>query len=469
MTDGQPPAADAGTPHNRNAELPARVLKRIRAQEQAAEILIGWVQLGVVVFFGVLYFFAPRAEGSSGFNFVPYGLSAYLIFTLVRSLVVHRAVAPRWFLVLSIIIDVSLLVALIFSFHIQYGQHPSFYLKAPTLLYFFLFIVLRALRFDPFYVLITGIAATLGWIMLLGYALFSDMNGMHVTRNYVEYLTSNAILIGAELDKLLIFIAVTAILTVALHRGRSLLVAAIREHSAVEQLRRFFPPEIATSIADSDEAVQVGEGALRQAAILVLDIEGFTAIAARHDPQGALKLLARFQEHVVPAITGCNGRIDKFLGDGILATFGAISPSPTYAADALHAAGAIEAALGQCNRQLRKEGWSERLSVRIGIACGKVIVGVVGVAARLEYTVIGDAVNLAAKLEAANKVEKTTALTTETCLDLARAQGFADAPFLERRPAHAIAGSAVPVDLVVLSAPPRAGRVATDPINNNEK
>ncbi len=435
---------------DRKISLPTRVRTRIRKQERDAEILIGWVQLGVVLFFGVLYLIAPRAEGSQGFNFVPYGLGAYFMFTMFRLWLAHLTIVPGWFLVLSIIIDVALLVALIFSFHIQYDQHPAFYLKAPTLLYFFLFIVLRALRFDPGYVLVTGIAATLGWLALAGYAIFADMGGMRITRNFVEYMTSNAILVGAELDKLLIFVAVTAVLTVALRRGRNLLIEAVREQSAAEELKRFFAPEIAATIAESDDAVKVGEGTSRTAAVLMIDIAGFTKIAARHDPQEVVRLLARFQNHVVPAIQKCNGRIDKFLGDGILATFGAVSPSDTYAADSLRAAAAIKTALEECNQALSEDGWPVRLSVRIGIACGEVIVGVVGVDERLEFTVIGDAVNLAAKLEAANKVEATTALTTEACLSAARRQGLAANESFATRPATAVAGFAHPVDLVVI-------------------
>ncbi|MCC2112908.1 MAG: adenylate/guanylate cyclase domain-containing protein [Hyphomicrobiales bacterium] len=450
MSDQQASALPANGPSKRKPDLPARVRLRIQEQERAAEILIGWVQLGVVVFFGLLYSLAPRAEGSAGFNFVPYGLGAYFIFTVLRLMIAHRAVAPPWFLVLSIVIDIALLVALIFSFHIQYNQHPAFYLKAPTLLYFFLFIVLRALRFDPRYVLVTGIAATLGWLGLAGYAVFADMDGMRITRNFVEYMTSDAILIGAELDKLLIFVAVTAVLTVALRRGRNLLIEAVREHSAAEELKRFFAPEIAATIAESDDAVQVGEGTSRTAAVLMIDIAGFTKIAARHDPQDVVRLLARFQNYVVPAIQKCNGRIDKFLGDGILATFGAVSPSNTYAADSLRAAAAIKSALTDCNRALADDGSSIRLQVRIGIACGEVIVGVVGVDDRLEFTVIGDAVNLAAKLEAANKVEATTALTTQTCLTAALGQGFVMETPLETRPTTTVAGFAHEVDLVVI-------------------
>ncbi len=200
--------------------IPARVRAEIAEREAAAERLIGWVQLGVVVFFATLYSIAPRAEGGFGFNFVPITLAAYFLFTVLRVALSYRITLPRWYLIVSIIVDVALLCGLIFSFHIQYNQHPAFYLKAPTLMYVFIFIGLRALRFDPRFVLITGIIAVIGWLALVAYALLGDMGRMHITRNYVEYLTSNAILIGAELDKTIIILGVTAILSFALYRGR---------------------------------------------------------------------------------------------------------------------------------------------------------------------------------------------------------------------------------------------------------
>ncbi|OYZ94953.1 MAG: adenylate cyclase, partial [Rhizobiales bacterium 17-65-6] len=114
--------------------VPARVQSEINRREAAAERLIGWVQLALVLFFATLYSIAPRAEGGSGSNFVPMTLAAYFLFTLFRLILSYRIILPAWFLVLSIIVDVALLCGLIFSFHIQYAQPAAFYLKAPTMI-----------------------------------------------------------------------------------------------------------------------------------------------------------------------------------------------------------------------------------------------------------------------------------------------------------------------------------------------
>lgn len=417
------------TDHNKGpVRLPARVRAEILVQEAQAERLIGWVQLAVVVFFAGLYALAPRAEGGSGENFVPMTLAAYFLFTVLRLVLSYRITLPRWYLIVSIVVDVMLLCGLIFSFHIQYAQHPAFSLKAPTLMYLFLFISLRALRFDPQFVVLSGLIGAAGWLAMLGYAILADMGAMHITRNYVEYLNSNAILIGAEVDKVLTILGVTAILSIALVRGRRLLFDAIEGNAAANDLRQFFSPEVAQTITGSDHLPSAGRGETRRAAILFIDVRAFTTSAESLPPEAVMQVLTRYQDIAVPIIRSQGGRIDKFLGDGILATFGAVQPNETYAADALRAALAVVAAVDAAADEFREIGWTGPFQIGAGVATGTVVVGVVGAKGRFEYTVIGNAVNRAAKLEAANKALGVRVLTDGDTLDQARAQGFAGTP-----------------------------------------
>ncbi|MBB4305085.1 adenylate cyclase [Rhodobium orientis] len=446
--------------------MPERVAEDIGRREAQAERLIGWAQLSAVVFFSMLYAIAPRAEGATGFNFVPFALAGYFVFTVLRLWLSYRFMLPAWFLFLSIVVDVALLMALIFSFHIQYMQHPSFYLKAPTILYVFLFVSLRALRFDPRFVLTAGSVAAIGWVCLVAYAVFTDMGEMKITRNYVEYLTSNAILIGAEMDKIIAILGVTGILGVALLRARGLLFSAVRGSAAARDLSRYFAPEVARSITDADRELMIGEGVLREAAVLVVDIRTFTPTSARLQPNAVMRVLARYQAVVVPAIEAHGGRVDKFLGDGVLATFGAVEPSKTHAAGALAAAIAVLAAVDAEAGAFAAEGWPGPFRIGCAVTAGSVTVGIVGVHDRREHTVIGDPVNLAAKLETANKTEGTRGLTTTAVLDLARAQGFSDAAFGtvggEVRKGRQVPGVTDPLDLVVI-APEAMAPVASDP------
>ena len=216
---------------------------------------------------------------------------------------------------------------LIWSFQIQYDQPASFYLKAPTLLYVFIFIALRALLFEARFVLLAGLFSALGWLALVFYVVSIDPQDNMITRDYVAYMTSNTILLGAEFDRVISILMVTGILCVALVKARKLLERSVIEATAAADLARFLSPAIASKITDSHQQIRPGQGEAREAAILNVDIRGFTAMANDMDPSDLIQLLHEYEWRMVPIIQGHGGNIDKFLGDGILATFGAVLPS----------------------------------------------------------------------------------------------------------------------------------------------
>lgn len=424
--------------------LPERVRQAIRRQQDESEMLIGWLQLAVGLTFATLYLVSPKA--GTGFDLVPWTLSIYLGLTVVRLVWGRRVRLPDWSLAGSVVFDMALLMILIWSFHLKYGQPPSFYLKAPTLLYVFIFIALRALRFEVRFVLLAGLVAALSWGALILFAL-ADAGQTVITRDYVTYLTSNSVLIGGEIDKILSILAVTAILGFALHRARRLLVRAVVEQTAAHDLSRFFAPEIAAKITASEQKIRPGTAEPRDAAILNLDLRGFTHYAAEANPDSVMMLLSEYQALMVPVIRKHGGRVDKFLGDGVLATFGAVQSSQTYAADGLRA---LDELMVEARRWAESCRLAGRFCPRVNgaLATGRVLFGAVGDDQRLEYTVIGEAVNLSAKLEKANKDLETSALCDRVTYELARTQGYAAPDSKTALPAVAVSGLARPIDLV---------------------
>ena len=196
--------------------VPQRVQDDIWRQQDRSEQIISFVQLTIVLIFGALFIIAPRPfEGEFGFELAPWALGLYLVFTVVRLVASYRIRLPGWFLTFSVVADMALLMVLIWSFHRTYQQPPSFYLKAPTLLYVFIFIALRALRFDARYVLLAGGTAIIGWAILMIYAAVFDPAGMSITHDYIRYMTGNAILLGAEFDKLITIAVVTLVISLS--------------------------------------------------------------------------------------------------------------------------------------------------------------------------------------------------------------------------------------------------------------
>ena len=430
--------------------LPQRVAQGITEQQDASERLIGWIQLAVVTTFGTLYLIAPKTfEADARIVPVPYALAAYLAFTLLRLFLAYRTRLPGWLLMLSVMVDMALLMGLIWSFHIQYNQPPSFYLKAPVLLYVFIFIGLRTLRFEARYVVLAGVVGAIGWLFMIGYVLFSQPLDPMITRDYVQYLTSNSVLLGAEFNKIFTILIVTLILALAIYRARVLLVRSIVEEAAARDLSRFFDPEIAERIKGSDHEIKAGEGDARDAAILTTDIRGFTKFASTVSAREVIAILTDYQAKVVPVIQRHGGSVDKFLGDGVLATFGAALPSDGYAADALRAADEILDVADEWAAERARKG-QHPLTVNVSVTTGRIVFGAIGDASRLEYTAIGDAVNLAAKLDKHSKIEKCRGLTTAETLMLAQAQGYAPTGPRNIRKNRKIEGISEPVDLCVL-------------------
>lgn len=447
---GQRPLARLFSRDVDRLQLPRRVREQIQRQEDQTERLIGWLQLGIVLLFGALYLISPKtAPTGGGVQPVPVALGVYLALTLVRIAWAYGGRLPGWAVALSSVADMALLMALIWSFHLQYGQPPSFYLKAPTLLYVFIFIALRALRFDARFVVWSGLVAATGWLLMVGYVIFSNPQDSMVTRNYVEYLTSNAILLGAEFDKIISILVVAIVLGVALTRGRNLLVRSVSEGIAAQELSRFFAPQIAQRIKGAEQAIEAGSAEICEAAILNLDLRGFTRLAETESPQAVLAILGEYQARVVPIVQAHGGSIDKYLGDGIMASFGATQRSEAYAADALRA---LEAVLEEAERWRaeREAAGAPAPRVNGAVATGPVLFGAVGTEKRLEITVIGDAVNLSAKLEKHNKTTGSAGLATAEAYALACRQGFAPRPGHRRLAGERVAGVGQPLDLVQL-------------------
>jgi adenylate cyclase len=392
--------------------LPDRLRKSIQDQQERSEILISVIQLAIVFTFGLLYSIAPKTfTQDADFAPVPWVLALYLVFSLIRLGLAVKRKLPDWMLYLSSVADIVLLMGLIWSFHLQYEQPPSFYLKAPTLLYLFIFISIRALHFDPRFVISTGLSAATGWVLMVVYVLLNDPASNMITRDYIEYMTSNSVLIGAEFDKIVSILMVTGVLALALHRARGLLIESIIEGSAARDLSRFVPQEVAQKVIQSEEGAITGKGEVSECTILFTDIEGFTAISETLTPEELIEALNRYFSLIAGPISQFGGVISQFQGDAVLATFNVPKPDSNHASNAVRAALEIQTVLDGV-----QFGEGISFNTRVGINTGSVVGGLVGSGDRVGYTVHGDNVNLTARLEQLNKDYGTRIIVSESTL-----------------------------------------------------
>ncbi|PZU82407.1 MAG: adenylate/guanylate cyclase domain-containing protein [Shinella sp.] len=184
---------------------------------------------------------------------------------------------------------------------------------------------------------------------------------------------------------------------VVMYRSRSLLRRARREAYATSELSRFLPPEIVPLVTESDEWRQ---GRKQVVAILFVDIRNSTHMAEGLDPKAMSKLIRSFRSIVQRASRAHGGVIDKFVGDGAMVLFGVPQPSENDAARGLDCAREILRLIEERNASVEA---ADRFSVGIGVHRGKVYCGIVGDDERREFTVIGDAVNVASRIEQATK------------------------------------------------------------------
>jgi adenylate cyclase len=212
---------------------------------------------------------------------------------------------------------------------------------------------------------------------------------------------------------------VTAILAVAIARARRLLVDSVVEGSAARELSKFVPDEVARQAKAGEQQMEAGQGEVREATILFTDIEGFTTISETMTPTELIATLNDYFAVVTKPIIEHGGVINQFQGDAILATFNIPEVLPDHAAEALRAALAIQAELRN-----RRFGGGVVLRSRVGINSGEIVGGLVGTGDRLGYTVHGDEVNLAARLEQMNKDYGTRIIVSERARELAGRSEF---------------------------------------------
>jgi adenylate cyclase len=197
-------------------------------------------------------------------------------------------------------------------------------------------------------------------------------------------------------DDLELISAVAAQTAIAVENARAHERLA-REEVARANYSRFLPEYVVKQMLDNPESFKLG-GVNQTITILFADIRGFTRISEHSPPERIVGLLNRYFSAMTDIIFAHGGTLDKYLGDGLMALFGAPTATPEDANNALNAAVAMQRRILGINMELHAEGFPE-LGVGIGLHSGEVTVGYIGSERRSEYTAIGDTVNTAARLE----------------------------------------------------------------------
>jgi adenylate cyclase len=245
--------------------------------------------------------------------------------------------------------------------------------------------------------------------------------------------------------RLVMFVAAGAILVVAAARMRSLLQRAIDETRRRANLTRYLPAEIAGQLAERGLAA-LCEGRRQAVAVMFVDIRGFTRRAETMDPAATSRLLTGFRRFVVATATRHEGVVDKFMGDSAMLVFGLPAPRSDDALRALKCARALLAGVPGTWPGIPDDCGSEAIEIGIGLHAGDAFCGAIGDEARLEFSVLGDTVNIAARLEQETKAVGLQLVVSRNLL--AAAGEGADGPQWRPLGSRALRGRARPVDLL---------------------
>lgn len=220
-------------------------------------------------------------------------------------------------------------------------------------------------------------------------ALFGDNTVL------AKFMDPTSFMFHLRLQEVVVFVIVAVILGFSVRRFNALLMnnASLTRERA--NLSRYFSPNVVDQLSQNDKPLK--QVRRQDVAVLFIDIIGFTRMAARLDALKVIELLRGFHGRMEHEVFRHHGTLDKYLGDGLMATFGTPMAGPQDATNALACARAMTTVLEQWNRDRRRLGEVE-IQVGIGIHFGETVLGDIG-ANRLEYAVIGTAVNIAARLE----------------------------------------------------------------------
>lgn len=254
------------------------------------------------------------------------------------------------------------------------------------------------------------LAAAMTLTVLYGQRLVLVLSGLLAGLALHLGLTALAFVSGWLMEPVLP--AAVLVLAFGLTTAFSYATAGRQKAALRAMFSRYMSPEVLQHLLDHPEKVRLG-GERRHLTLFFSDLAGFTTISEGLTPERLVQLLNDYLSAMTDIILAEQGTVDKFEGDAIMAFWGAPLPQADHALRACRAALAQQAVLVDLNRQFAAQGWPP-LACRIGLHTGEAVVGNLGSRKRFDYTVIGDTVNLASRLEGLNKFYGTNILASET-------------------------------------------------------
>jgi adenylate cyclase len=407
----------------------ARLEEAFAAEEDRGLVLGTRVRLVVVAVIAAWTLAENRQPGGSYYFWLAmlFGITGVAPLTLRR-----LGVLGRWPLYVFPALDVALFTAAVLIPNpLDPAPVPApVRLRFGNELYLFFFMLMSLFTYSPGVVLCTGVVAAAAWAVGTMWILrlpgsFSVLSAEDWRRLpsgrlmdvFLDPRFVNLSLLGRQVLLLLVF---AGGLAVVVERSRRLVRRQVAAERARVNLQRYFSPNRVEELAASDTPLH--ETREQSVAVLFVDLVGFTAWGERATPDEVIALLREFHARMVAAVFAHGGTVDKYLGDGLMVTFGTPHPGERDARRALGCARAMLAAMTAWNAERAARGEVE-MRIGVGVHHGPVVLGDIGDQRHLEFAVVGDTVNVASRLQELTRVHASPLLVSDALVEAVRAEG----------------------------------------------
>lgn len=289
--------------------------------------------------------------------------------------------------------------------------------------YFFVLLAAATLAYSWRTVVTIGLWTALSWLIAAGAvaALGTEIPAVSgavaaALAGYprlAAFLDPNALMIEFRVEEAIVFFLVAAILALKSRRSNQLLFDQAELAAERANLSRYFPPTLVDELAQ--KANPFGDVRSQEIAVLFADIVGFTRFAESYPPAEVVGVLRRYHALLEHAVFANHGTLDKFLGDGVMATFGTPTPTANDAANAVQCGLDMLRAVDAWNVERQAAG-QPPIRVSVGLHYGPAILGDIGSERRLEFATLGDTVNVASRLEGETRALNCRLLASEALI-----------------------------------------------------
>jgi adenylate cyclase len=325
-----------------------------------------------------------------------------------------------------------------------------------TFIYFFVFLATGTLAYSWRTVVAMGFWTSAVWAIGVGWAYLQPETHAELSERVraavgsdvrmFDIINPAAFGIPTRFQEITVFLIVATTLALAVRRSNALLIS----HAGIEReranLARYFSPNVVEQLSGNDEPLK--QVRTQNVAVLFADIVDFTAYTDGRSPMEVIGTLRLFHERMEREVFRHGGTLDKYLGDGLMATFGTPSASDSDAGNALRCAQAMIRSISELNRERKNRG-APPIRVSVGLHYGEVVLGDIGLN-RLEFAVIGTAVNAASRLESLTRELGCAMIASDDLVRQARAEASssdADFAHLAAQPPRTIRGLERPVGI----------------------